>query len=111
MKLNKLMVFYCKELGIKDGLNDYNISFKNIDCIGTLGEEEILEVIQEGFNKIIVLGCKKGICKNKIGNILGERRVKEVKKYIKEIDLKEINVQYYYLKSSELEEIIKNLFS
>lgn len=109
MKVDKIFIFCCMEIGKNEDLKKYGFTFKSMDCIGTLGEEEILEVIEKGFNKIIVLGCKKGICKNKIGNILGERRVKEVKKYIKEVDLKEIDVRYYYLKTNELEGIIKNL--
>lgn len=109
MKVDKIFIFCCMEMVKNEDLKKYGFTFKSMDCIGTLGEEEILEVIEKGFNKIIVLGCKKGICKNKIGNILGERRVKEVKKYIKEVDLKEIDVRYYYLKTNELEGIIKNL--
>lgn len=111
MNIDKIFIFCCKEIGKNDDLKKYGFTFKSMDCVGTLGEDEILEVIEEGFNKIIVLGCKKGVCKNKIGNILGEKRIKNIKKYIKEVNLKEIDVQYYYLKYSELEEIIKNLIS
>lgn len=101
MNIEKMFVFCCKKNEEIERFKRNDVCFISIDCIGTLGEEDIFKVIEKGYTNIIVLGCKRGRCKNKIGNILGEKRVNEVKKYILEAGLEDIKITYIYGKMHE----------
>ncbi|QER42800.1 hydrogenase iron-sulfur subunit [Thermodesulfobacterium sp. TA1] len=79
----KTLVFGCKELGLEERFKEKeNIVFKTLDCAGSLTSVELLKVLEEGFQQVFVLACKKGICKGRIGNLRAEKRIETIKKFL-----------------------------
>ncbi|HAA83471.1 MAG: Methyl-viologen-reducing hydrogenase delta subunit [Thermodesulfobacterium sp. 37_54] len=79
----KTLMFVCRELGSEEEMKDReDIVLKTLDCAGDLTVFEVLKALEEGFQQVFVVGCKKGTCKSRIGNLRAEKRMATVRRYL-----------------------------
>ncbi len=78
-----------------------NIHIIQVPCTGRVDIIHILKAIEDGADGVMVAGCLEGECHYINGNIKAKKRVKYVKKLLKEIGMEEERVEMYNLSSAE----------
>lgn len=70
-------------------------------CTGRIDITHILKGLVDGADGVMVVGCIKGDCGYKIGNLACERRVKFVKNILRVLRLGEDRVNMYFLSAAD----------
>ena len=60
-----------------------NVLIIRINCTGILHQDIILEILQEGVNGLMILGCRMGECKYREGKYHAANRVESIKSLLK----------------------------
>jgi F420-non-reducing hydrogenase iron-sulfur subunit len=81
----------------------YDISSRIIrmPCTARLDINFILKALQEGADRVLVVGCHPGDCAFKTGNLGAERRVRFTKKLIEQLGLDERRVKMVFVSAAE----------
>lgn len=78
-----------------------NIKIIRVMCSGRIEPVFILESLKKGADGVLVSGCHFGECHYKSGNYKANRRVKLVKKYLKEMGIDPNRVRFEFVSASE----------
>ncbi|MFQ6075119.1 MAG: hydrogenase iron-sulfur subunit [Candidatus Bathyarchaeia archaeon] len=70
-------------------------------CTGRVDITHILKGLVEGADGVMVVGCMKGDCGYKVGNLTCERRVKFVRDILGKLGLGEDRVNMYFLSAAD----------
>ncbi|MHA1718849.1 MAG: hydrogenase iron-sulfur subunit [Promethearchaeota archaeon] len=80
---------------------DPAIKIIRVQCAGQVGPLQIMEAIEDGADSVSVIGCCFGACHFFNGNLVSLRRVKLLKKFIKEMGYSELLVNQYTARAAE----------
>jgi len=95
-KPKKIYLYFCANNTSRDLLvekynrieNDH-VAAVSLPCTGKINLPYLLKAFETGADGVILVGCKKGECKNMIGNLHAEKRVGAVDSLLQEIGLPE----------------------
>lgn len=78
-----------------------NIKSIRVMCSGRVDPVFILEALKKGADGVLVAGCHPGDCHYQSGNYKTNRRIKLLKKLLKELGIEEERVRFEYISASE----------
>jgi F420-non-reducing hydrogenase iron-sulfur subunit len=78
-----------------------NIKPIRVMCSGRVDPVFILEALKKGADGILVAGCHPGDCHYQSGNYKTNRRIKLLKKLLKELGVEPSRVRFEYISASE----------
>ncbi|WP_051250200.1 hydrogenase iron-sulfur subunit [Carboxydothermus ferrireducens] len=106
---------YCSYLTF-DLLSQYkvhlpdNIVLTDLPCTGTISVNMLLEAVENGFEKVFVLGGTGNDCRFLKGSQRAQKRVEEAVKILKEIGYDRATIAFYGLKPGDVDSL-KNILS
>ncbi len=80
---------------------DPAIKIIRVQCAGQIGPLHIMEAIENGADSVSIIGCCFGACHFFNGNLVSLRRVKLLKKFIKEMGYSELLINQYTARAAE----------
>ncbi|GAV22492.1 hydrogenase iron-sulfur subunit [Carboxydothermus pertinax] len=101
---------YCSYLTL-DLLGQYKVSLQenvvitDLPCTGTLSVNMLLEAIEKGFEKVVVIGGTSNDCRFLKGSLRAQKRVLEAQKILEEIGYEPTRLSFYELKPGDLESL------
>ncbi len=78
-----------------------NIRIIRVMCSGRIEPVFILESLKKGADGVLISGCHFGECHYKSGNYKANRRIKLLKKYLKEMGVNPNRVRFEFVSASE----------
>ena len=72
-----------------------------VPCAGLVGETLILDAIEQGARKVLVLGCHHDNCRSLKGSDLTRKKAERVDRLLHQADLGEDRVQFFSLAANE----------
>lgn len=78
-----------------------NIKSIRVMCSGRVDPVFILEALRKGADGVLVAGCHPGDCHYQSGNYKTNRRIKLLKKLLKEMGIEPERVRFEYISASE----------
>ena len=78
-----------------------NIKIIRVMCSGRIEPVFILESLKKGADGVLISGCHFGECHYKSGNYKANRRIKLLKKYLKEMGVDPNRVRFEFVSASE----------
>jgi coenzyme F420-reducing hydrogenase delta subunit/ferredoxin len=73
----------------------------DVPCAGMVGEQLILDALEQGAQSVLVLGCHHDNCRSQSGSDLAGKRVERVGELLREADLGPDRVQFHALAANE----------
>ncbi|WP_457556722.1 hydrogenase iron-sulfur subunit [Candidatus Harpocratesius sp.] len=80
---------------------DTSIKIIRVKCAGQVGPIQIMDAYKNGADSVAVIGCCFGACHFFNGNLVSLRRVKLLKKFIKEMGYSELILNQYTARAAE----------
>jgi coenzyme F420-reducing hydrogenase delta subunit len=99
----------------------YPTSFRiiRVPCTGKVDVQHMLRALEKGSDGVCIIGCMEGECAYKTGNYRARKRVEQVQRILKAVDIDPQRAQMYNLSSSdgplfakyaeEMDELIRKL--
>ena len=78
-----------------------NIKSIRVMCSGRVDPVFILEALRKGADGVLVAGCHPGDCHYQSGNYKTNRRIKLLKKLLREMGIEPERVRFEYISASE----------
>ncbi|RLF37471.1 MAG: methyl-viologen-reducing hydrogenase subunit delta [Thermoplasmata archaeon] len=78
-----------------------NIKSIRVMCSGRVDPVFILEALRKGADGVLVAGCHPGDCHYQSGNYKTNRRIKLLKKLLREMGIKPERIRFEYISASE----------
>jgi coenzyme F420-reducing hydrogenase delta subunit len=88
---------------------DPRIRIVRYPCTGRVDITHILKGLIEGYDGVMIVGCHKGDCGFKSGNLTCERRVMFVRDILKNLDLGEDRVRMYFFSAAEASKFVDSV--
>ncbi|MBU2598438.1 MAG: hydrogenase iron-sulfur subunit [Actinobacteria bacterium] len=77
-----------------------NVKIIKLPCAGKFETIYMLKAFEMGADGGIVAGCLEGCCHYRTGNLQAAKRIKRVKRILKELGLEEERVDIFYMSSA-----------
>lgn len=77
-----------------------NVKIIKLPCAGKFEIIYMLKAFEMGADGGIVAGCLEGCCHYRTGNLQAAKRIKQVKRILKELGLEEERVDMFYMSSA-----------
>ena len=73
----------------------------DVPCAGLVGEQIVLDALEQGARGVLVLGCHQDNCRSLWGSDLSRKRVDKVRKAIEAVGAESERVQFHTLAANE----------
>jgi F420-non-reducing hydrogenase iron-sulfur subunit len=78
-----------------------NLKSIRVMCSGRVDPAFVLEALRKGVDGVLIAGCHPGDCHYQSGNYKTNRRIKLLKKLLKELGIEPQRVRFEYISASE----------
>jgi F420-non-reducing hydrogenase iron-sulfur subunit len=78
-----------------------NIKSIRVMCSGRVDPVFVLEALKKGADGVLIAGCHPGDCHYQSGNYKTNRRIKLLKKLLKDLGIEPERVRFEYISASE----------
>ena len=78
-----------------------NVKAIRVMCSGRVDPVFIMEALREGIDGVLVAGCHPGDCHYQSGNYKTNRKVKLLKRLLKDLNIEPGRVRFEYISASE----------
>lgn len=78
-----------------------NVKAIRVMCSGRVDPVFIMEALKEGIDGVLVAGCHPGDCHYQSGNYKTNRKVKLLKRLLKDLNIEPGRVRFEYISASE----------
>lgn len=78
-----------------------NIKSIRVMCSGRVDPAFVLEALKKGMDGVLIAGCHPGDCHYQSGNYKTNRRIKLLKKLLKEMGIEPQRLRFDYISASE----------
>jgi coenzyme F420-reducing hydrogenase delta subunit len=73
----------------------------DVPCAGLIGEQLVLDALEQGARGVVVLGCHHENCRSLWGSDLSRKRVDKVRHALRAIDVQNERVRFHALAANE----------
>ena len=78
-----------------------NVKTIRVMCSGRIDPVYVLEALKKGADGVLIAGCHPGDCHYQSGNYKANRRIKLLKKMVKELGIEPERIRFEYVSASE----------
>ena len=78
-----------------------NVRSIRVMCSGRVDPVFVLDALKEGIDGVLVAGCHPGDCHYQSGNYKTNRKIKLIKKLLKDLNIEPDRVRFEYISASE----------
>ena len=109
MEPDKVLLIHCAE-GAKKALKRMtelgcripdNVVLFELPCTGRVNEVLLMETLEKGVNRIIVVGCHKDNCRYLTGNLRAEKRINRISALLNGAGIKNKHVAMLFISPDE----------
>ena len=113
----KTIVFACRQSAVPSlaaagslGLKvPENMTVLEVPCAGRVDETAIMHALEQGAERVLILGCHPDVCRSMKGNLLAMKRVDSVRAMLEESGIDAEMVQYHAIANNESYRLVKLL--
>ncbi len=103
------VVFACQQSAVpslnmagKKGLTvPIEATFIEVPCAGRVDETVMMKALEQGAERVLVMGCHPEVCRSLHGNLLAEKRVKRIRGLLEATGVNPEIIQYHPIANNE----------
>ncbi|MCF7790759.1 MAG: hydrogenase iron-sulfur subunit [Victivallales bacterium] len=88
----------------KAGITPNNSDIREIPCAGRVEKNELLDLLENEYRKIIIVSCFEGACHYVYGNKRCAKKIEALKKDLTELSLDTEIIEFHSLSANMLED-------
>jgi len=112
---DKTLVLHCAESGKKALSRMSELGYRipepvrtfELPCTGRINEVLLMETLQDGFSRVLVVACHKENCKYLDGNLRAEKKVNRVRKILAGAGVADKSIEMVFISPDEGRKLYK----